>query len=190
MLYPLPAVLIGTRNGEGRDNLCTVAWTGTVCSDPAMLSISLRPSRLSYDYLVETGVFTVNLTTEDLAEATDFCGVRSGRDIDKYEVCRLTKTECEKISCAFVEESPVAIECRVTEKRELGSHTMFIAEVLLVHADTAYMNEDGAFDFDLASPIVYSHGRYKGLGKDLGGFGFSVKGSGGKGRRRGKKSKG
>ncbi|MEE8826734.1 MAG: flavin reductase family protein [Eubacteriales bacterium] len=175
MLYPLPAVLVTTRNKEKQDNICTVAWTGTICSDPAMLSISLRKSRLSYEYVRETGVFVVNLTTEALAHATDFCGVRSGRDIDKFEVEHLNKEEASHISCAMVAESPVNIECRVTEAKDLGSHTMFLAEVLAVHVDDRYMDEHGRFDLSLARPIVYSHGEYLAMGKKLGTFGYSVR---------------
>lgn len=175
MLYPLPAVLVTTRNAEGADNICTVAWTGTVCSDPVMLSISLRPSRLSYEYVKETGVFAVNLTTEKLAHAADFCGVRSGRDVDKFAHEHLTLKEAERISCGLVEESPVNLECRVTEERALGSHTMFLAEVLAVHADRQYMDERGRFDLMKARPIVYSHGEYAGIGRRIGRFGYSVK---------------
>ncbi len=174
MLYPLPAVLVTTRSGE-HDNICTVAWAGTVCTNPPMLSISLRPSRLSCSYIEESGVFGVNLTTESMTRATDFCGVRSGRDADKWEVCGFTKEEAKEISCPLIAESPVSIECRVKSSVPLGSHTMFIAEVLAVHADEQYMGGDGAFDLDLADPIVYSHGVYRGLGKKLGTFGYSVK---------------
>ena len=175
MLYPLPAVLVTTRNREGKDDICTVAWAGTICSDPAMLSISLRKSRLSYEYVRETGVFVVNLTTEALAHATDFCGVRSGRDIDKFEAEHLEREEASHISCAMVAESPVNIECRVTEIKDLGSHTMFLAEVLAVHVDDRYMDENGKFDLSLARPIVYSHGEYLTTGKKLGTFGYRLR---------------
>lgn len=175
MLYPLPAVLITSRNAEGRDNICTVAWAGTVCTNPPMLSISLRPSRLSYDYIKETGVFTVNVTTEKIAWATDYCGVISGREKDKFEAAHLTREEADEINCPMVAESPVNIECRVRETLELGSHTMFIADVLAVHADEAYMDEKNKFDFSKADPIVYSHGEYRGVGKYLGSFGYSVR---------------
>lgn len=175
MLYPLPAVLITSRNAEGRDNICTVAWAGTVCTNPPMLSISLRPSRLSYDYIKETGVFTVNVTTEKIAWATDYCGVISGREKDKFEAVHLTREEADEINCPMVAESPVNIECRVRETLELGSHTMFIADVLAVHADEAYMDEKNKFDFSKADPIVYSHGEYRGVGKYLGSFGYSVR---------------
>lgn len=174
MLYPLPAVLVSSRAG-GVDNLCTVAWTGTVCTNPAMLSISLRPSRLTYTLVRKSGVFGVNLTTEALSFATDFCGVRSGRDEDKWKACGLTREESVYIDCPLVGEAPVGIECRVRSFEELGSHTLFIAEVLAVHADSAFLREDGVFDLDIAKPLVYSHGVYRGLGRKLGTFGFSVK---------------
>lgn len=175
MLYPLPAVLVTARNAKGEDNLCTVAWAGTICSDPVMLSISLKPSRLTYEYIHETGVFAVNLTTKRLAHAADFCGVRSGRELDKFEHEHLTKMEAEKISCPMLAESPVNLECRVTEEKPLGSHTMFLAEVLSVHVDRQYMDEQGRFDLMKAQPIVYSHGEYAALGERLGSFGFSVR---------------
>ncbi len=175
MLYPLPAVLITSKNKAGQEDVCTVAWTGTVCTNPPMLSISLRPSRLSYEYISETGVFAVNLTNEALAFATDFCGVVSGRDEDKFEKAHLTKTAADTIDCPLIEESPVNIECQVVEEKALGSHTMFLAKVLTVHADRKYLDKNGRFEFDLARPIVYSHGEYHGLGKKLGTFGYSVR---------------
>ena len=175
MLYPLPAVLVASRNAAGKDNICTVAWTGTVCTNPPMLSISLRPSRLSYEYIMETGVFTVNLTTEAMTRATDYCGVISGRDEDKFETARLTREEADEINCPMVAESPVNIECRVRESMALGSHTMFLADVLTVHADEAYMDDKNKFDLSKADPIVYSHGEYRGIGKYLGNFGYSVR---------------
>ena len=185
MLYPLPAVLVATRNAEGKDNICTVAWTGTVCTNPPMLSISLRPSRLSYEYIMETGVFTVNLTTEDLARAADYCGVISGRDEDKFETARLSREEADEINCPMVAESPVNIECKVRETMALGSHTMFLADVLAVHADEAFMDEKNRFDFSKADPIVYSHGEYRGIGRYLGNFGYSVRKKKGRSAKRG-----
>lgn len=182
MLYPLPAVLITSKNKAGKEDVCTVAWTGTVCTNPPMLSISLRPSRLSYEYIRESGVFVVNLTNEKLAFATDYCGVVSGRDQDKFERLHLTRVKAEEIDCPMLEESPVNLECRVREMKELGSHTMFLADVLAVHADQKYLDEKGRFDFDLARPIVYSHGEYFSLGKSLGKFGYSVQKK--KGRRK------
>lgn len=174
MLYPLPAVLISAADKSGRDNLFTVAWTGTICSDPAMVSISVRPERYSYHMIEETGEFVLNLTTEKLAWATDYCGVRSGRDVDKWKEMQLTRAYGEYVKAPMVAESPVNLECRVTEKKVLGSHDMFMAEVLAVHADEAYMDEKGAFRLSEAKPLVYSHGRYYSVGKEIGKFGYSV----------------
>ena len=175
MLYPLPAVLVTTRNQNGAEDICTVAWAGTVCTNPPMISISLRKSRLTYEYLCETGFFGVNLTTEALAFAADFCGVRSGREIDKFRECGLHKFNAEFAACPLVSESPINIECKVARTLDLGSHTMFIASVLAIHADEAYMDGSGRFDLALAKPIVYSHGMYAGLGKSIGTFGYSVR---------------
>ena len=175
MLYPIPAVLVSTRGRDGKDNLFTVAWTGTVCTDPAMVYISVRKSRYSYKALHETGVFAINLTTEKLARAADYCGVKSGRDHDKWKDCALTKEEAGKIPVSLVSESPVNIECRITEEKDLGSHVMMLAQVLSVHADTAFMDENGRFMLEAAHPVVYSHGTYFSLGKRLGKFGFSVR---------------
>lgn len=175
MLYPLPAVLVTSRSASGEDDVCTVAWAGTVCTSPAMVSISLKPSRLSYQYIRETGVFGINLTTEELAYATDYCGVRSGRDTDKFADARLTKEEAGHISCTLIAESPVQLECRVAKELELGSHTMFVAEILAVHADEAYLDAEGRFDLNRSKPLVYSHGAYLGLGTLLGTFGWSVR---------------
>ncbi len=175
MLYPLPAVMVSVTDGEGHDNIITVAWAGTICSSPAMLSISVRKERHSHAMLMKTGEFVVNLTTEDLAFATDYCGVKSGRDVDKFKEMKLTKEKGVHVQAPLIGESPVNIECRVTEVKELGSHDMFLAEVLCVHADEAYMDETGRFDLALAKPIVYSHGQYYRMGKQLGKFGYSVK---------------
>jgi flavin reductase (DIM6/NTAB) family NADH-FMN oxidoreductase RutF len=174
MLYPLPAVMVSVTDGNGNDNIITVAWAGTVCTNPAMLSISVRPERYSYDMLRKTGEFVVNLTTEKLAYATDYCGVKSGRDVDKFRELNLTKEKASEIAAPMIAESPVNIECRVVKVEELGSHHMFLAEVLAVHVDESYMDEKGKFELASANPIVYSHGEYFGLGKDLGRFGFSV----------------
>ena len=141
MLYPLPAVLVSVTDGKGNDNVFTVAWTGTVCSDPPMVFISVRPSRYSYQMIKDTGEFVINLTTESLARATDFCGVRSGRDVDKFTEMHLTKLAADKVKAPLIKESPVRIECRVTQELELGSHVMFIAKVESVSVDDAYMDE-------------------------------------------------
>ncbi len=175
MLYPLPAVMVSVTDGEGHDNIITVAWAGTVCTNPPMLSISVRKERHSHAMLVKTGEFVVNLTTEALAFATDYCGVRSGRDVDKFAEMKLTKEAATHVAAPMISESPVNIECRVVERKELGSHDMFLAEVLCVHADEAYMDETGRFDLALAKPIVYDHGNYYGMGRPLGKFGYSVR---------------
>lgn len=175
MLYPLPAVMVTVRGKNGEDNIITVAWAGTVCTNPPMVSISVRPERYSSHMLEESKEFVINLTTEKLCYATDYCGVRSGRDVDKFKEMKLTKTEASLVNAPMIEESPVNVECRVEKIEKLGSHNMFIARVLAVHADEAYMDENGRFDLNKACPMVYSHGEYYGLGKKLGSFGYSVK---------------
>ena len=164
MLYPLPAVMVSVRGKNGEDNIITVAWAGTVCTNPPMVSISVRPERYSYQMIKESGAFVINLTTEDLCYATDYCGVRSGRDVDKFKEMKLRKVEAEEISAPMIGESPVNIECKVEQVLELGSHHMFLAKVVAVHADEAYMDERGRFDLNRAKPIVYSHGEYFGIG--------------------------
>lgn len=175
MLYPLPVVMVSAADKEGRDDIITVAWTGTVCTNPPMVSISIRPERYSYHMIRETGEFVINLTTEELAFATDYCGVKSGRDVDKFKETGLTREKAEKVKAPMIAEAPVSIECKVKEIRELGSHHMFIAQVAAVHADEKYMDEKNRFDLNRARPIVYSHGEYLGTGKKLGIFGYSVK---------------
>ena len=174
MVYPLPAVMVSCRGG-GEDNIITVAWTGTICTNPPMAYISVRPERHSYKMIRESGVFVINLTTRDLVRATDYCGVKSGRDVDKFQECHLTKVEATEINAPMIEESPVNIECRVREVKELGSHHMFIADVVNVHADEAYMDESGRFSLAKAQPIAYSHGEYYDLGEKLGSFGYSIR---------------
>ena len=174
MLYPLPAVMVSC--GEGDEaNILTVAWAGTVCSDPPMVSVSLRP--------------VINLPTEKLARALDYCGVRSGRDTDKWRDCGLTKAPSKTVGCPAVAESPVNIECKVRSAQDLGTHTMFVAEVTGVRVDDAYMTASGAFDLNAAGLLTYSHGTYFTLGEALGTFGFSVKKEGTK-KRGGKKQSG
>ena len=175
MLYPLPVVMVTVRDRAGKANIITVAWAGTVCTNPPMLSISVRPERYSHRALMETKEFVVNLTTEKMVRATDYCGVKSGRDVDKFKATGLTQAPAEKVSAPLIEESPVNIECKVKEIRHLGSHDLFLAEVVAVHADESYMNEKGKFELSKANPIVYSHGEYYALGKRLGTFGYSVK---------------
>ncbi len=175
MLYPLPAVMVSCADREGRDNILTIAWTGTTCSDPPMLSISVRKERYSYHMIEETGEFVVNLTTQALVRAVDFCGVRSGKDTDKWKEMRLTREKADIVKAPMIKESPVNIECRVTERKDLGSHVMYQANVVSVHVDEAYMDEKQKFHLEDAKPIVYSHGTYYSLGKPLGTFGCSVK---------------
>lgn len=175
MLYPLPAVMVSVADKEGNSNIITVAWAGTVCTNPPMLSISVRPERYSYHMLRETGEFVVNLTTEELAHATDYCGVRSGRDTDKWKDCGLTREKASKVSVPLIKECPVNLECRVVRVDELGSHHMFLAEVVAVDVDDAYMDEKDTFHLSRAKLLAYSHGRYYGLGECLGSFGYSVK---------------
>lgn len=175
MVYPLPAVLVSVADKNGKDNLITVAWVGTVCTNPPMVSISVRPERYSYQMLRESGEFVINLTTEALAFATDYCGVRSGRDVDKFQVTGLTREKADFVKAPMVAESPVSIECRVKEVLELGSHHMFLADVLAVHAEEAYIDEKNKFQLNQAKPLVYSHGEYLGVEKKLGTFGYSIR---------------
>ena len=175
MLYPLPVVMVSCADKEGNSNIITVAWTGTVCTNPPMVYISVRPERHSYQMIRETGEFVINLTTKDLAFATDFCGVRSGKDIDKFSEMKLTKEKASQVAAPMIGESPVNIECKVTEVKELGSHHMFLANVAAVHVDERYMNENQKFELGKAQPLAYSHGEYYQLGELLGTFGYSVK---------------
>ena len=174
ILYPSPVVLVGCGSGDTR-NLITVAWTGTVCSDPPMVSISVRKERYSHDLIEKSGVFSINLVSRSLLRACDYCGVKSGRDTDKFKVCKLTETAGEETGVPMVGESPVSMECRVTQMLELGSHDMFIGEVVAVYADERYFDERGAFHLEDADLIAYSHGKYQPLGKIAGTFGYSVR---------------
>ena len=175
MLYPLPAVLVTVRGAEGRDNMLTIAWVGTVCTNPPMLYISVRPERYSYHALKDSGEFVVNLTTADMARAVDYCGVRSGKDVDKFEVTGLTRRDAAKVNVPVIEDSPVNIECRVRDVLELGSHHMFLADVVHVTVDDRYMDEKGTFHLERANPLVYSHGIYCDIGNFIGTFGYSVR---------------
>ena len=175
MLNPVPAVMVSVTDKEGKSNIITVAWAGTVCTNPPMVSISVRPSRYSYQILEETGEFVINLTNESLVKACDYCGVVSGRDVDKFAKTGLTPIPMEHVHAMGIEESPVNMECKITEKRELGSHTMFIAEVVDVTVDDRYMDETGKFHINESGLVMYSHGEYFALGKKLGKFGYSVK---------------
>lgn len=175
MLYPLPVVMVSVADGSGKKNIITVAWTGTVCSDPPMVSISVRPERYSYQMIQETGEFVINLATKELAFATDYCGVKSGRDIDKFKELGLTAMPASKVKAPLIGESPVSIECKVTEVKHLGTHDMFLAEVVAVQADERYMDDKNRFHLEQADPIVYSHGAYLCCGEQLGTFGYSVR---------------
>ena len=175
MLNPVPAVMVSVTDKEGKSNIITVAWAGTVCTNPPMVSISVRPSRYSYQILEETGEFVINLTNEPLVKACDYCGVVSGRDVDKFAKTGLTPIPMEHVHAMGIDESPVNMECKITEKRELGSHTMFIAEVVGVTVDDQYMDETGKFHINESGLVMYSHGEYFALGKKLGKFGYSVK---------------
>ena len=173
MIYPLPAVMVSCGTSE-QPNIVTVGWTGTVCTNPAMTYISLRKTRHSYQLIEESGCFVINLTTRKLVKATDFCGVKSGRDLNKFKEMQLTPVIDDETGCPMIEESPVSIVCRVTEIKELGSHDMFIAEVTNVYIDDAFMDETGKFHLNHSDLITYSHGTYFTLGEALGTFGYSV----------------
>lgn len=175
MLYPVPAVLVSVADKNGNDNLITIAWTGTVCSDPAMTYISVRKERHSHHMLKESGEFVINLVSKDICKAADFCGVRSGRDIDKFEATGLTREAASTVSAPMVKESPVNIECKVTQVLELGSHDMFLAKVTAVQVDESLLDEKGKLDLNRAHLVAYSHGEYQTFDNILGTFGYSVK---------------
>ena len=176
MVYPVPAVLVSCGDRAGRTNIFTVAWTGNICTNPPMVYISVRPSRYSYDLINDSGEFVINLTNEELVRVTDYCGVRSGRDEDKWKSCGLTPEPASKLQYApIISESPVNIECRVREQLDLGSHRMYIADVLAVQADEHYLDESGRFCLDKAGLFAYSHGEYFRLGEKLGSFGYAVR---------------
>ncbi len=174
MLYPIPAVMVSCQREGEKPNIITVAWAGNVCSSPAMLSISVRKERYSYDIIKETGEFVVNLTNRKLAYATDWCGVRSGKDYDKFKEMHLTPLESRFVSAPGIAESPVNIECKVRNVLELGSHDMFVAEVMGVTVDEKLLDNKGKFDLRAADLISYSHGEYFTLGEKIGKFGYSV----------------
>ena len=175
MLYPLPAVMVSCRRPGERPNILTVAWCGTACTNPAMVYISVRPERYSYDIIKEAGEFVINLTTKELAKAVDFCGVRSGREMDKFEETGLHPQESNTVAAPGIAESPVNIECRVKQVLPLGSHTMFLAEVTCVNVEEGLLGKDGSLALEKAGVIAYSHGTYHLLGEELGNFGFSVR---------------
>ena len=174
IIYPLPAVMVSCGENPEEYNIITIAWTGTINSDPPMCYISVRPGRHSYDIIKRTGEYVINLTTEKLAKATDWCGCRSGKKYDKWKEMNLTPAEAKYVKAPIIAESPVNIECSVKDIVELGSHHMFISEVVGVSVDETYLNENDAFSFSKANPLVYSHGHYFGMGDKIGKFGWSV----------------
>jgi flavin reductase (DIM6/NTAB) family NADH-FMN oxidoreductase RutF len=174
LLYPVPIVMVTCADSAGKPNIITVGWIGTVNSEPPMVSISVRKERYSYKLIREKGQFAVNLTTEKLAFATDLCGVKSGRDVDKFQLTGLTAKKASVIDVPIIEESPAALECVVKNVLELGSHDMFIAEVVAVQADESLLDEKGKLVLEKAGLICYSHGKYWTLGRELGFFGYSV----------------
>lgn len=176
MIYPVPAVMISCGNDPSEYNIITVSWVGTICTNPAMCYISIRPERHSYPILKKNMEFVINLTTQSLAYATDWCGVNSGRDFNKFKEMKLTPGKSTVVKAPTIEESPLCIECRVKEIISLGSHDMFIADVVNVQADEKYIKHDtGAFHLEEADLLAYSHGKYYGLGQLIGKFGWSVK---------------
>ncbi len=191
MLYPVPVVMVSAKRPGEKANIITVAWAGTVCSDPAMVSISVRKERYSYGILRETGEFVANLVDRRLVFAADYCGVRSGREVDKFKEMHLTELPSQKVDAPGIAESPLNLECRVRQVLPLGSHDMFVAEVVSITVDGQYMDESGKFRLNDAGLAAYSHGEYFELGKKLGSFGYSVKkkapGKGGGVRGRGRK---
>lgn len=175
MLYPVPAVMVSCQREGEKPNIITVAWAGTICSSPAMVSISVRESRYSYDIIKDTKEFVINLVTESLTFAADYCGVKSGKDIDKYREMNLTTTRSSVVKAPGIAESPVNIECKVTQIIPLGTHHMFLAEVVNVSVDEKYLDEKNKFNLNDAGLVAYSHGEYRALGKQIGRFGYSVR---------------
>ena len=175
MLYPLPVVMVSCGKEGEKPNIITVAWAGTICSDPVMVSISVRKERYSHDIIESTGEFVINLVNENLVFATDYCGVKSGRDVDKFEEMNLTPISISGVSAPAIEQSPLSLACKVREVKQLGSHDMFIAEVVGVTVDDKYMMENGKFELNDSGLVAYSHGEYFRLGEKLGKFGYSVK---------------
>lgn len=176
MIYPLPAVMVSCGTNEEEFNIITISWTGTICTDPPMCYISVRPERHSYNIIKQAGGYVINLTNAGLANATDWCGVKTGSKVKKFHETGLTSAPAKYVNAPLILESPVNIECKVKEIVELGSHHMFISEVIAIHADARYIEpETGAFRLDKAEMICYSHGKYFTLGDIIGKFGFSVK---------------
>ena len=174
-IYPVPAVMVSCQGSDGKPNIITIAWTGTVCSDPPMAYISVRKERHSYHMIKESGCFVINLPDKALAHACDYCGCTSGRKVDKFKECHLTPAKSSVISAPMIEEAPVSIECKVTQILPLGTHDMFLAEVVAVHVDDKYMDEKNAFHMDDIGMFAYEHGTYRELGDKLGTFGYAVR---------------
>ncbi len=187
MLNPVPAVLVSCVGKNGETNLMTAAWTGVLCSDPATVYVSVRPERYSHQMIRESGEYVLNLTTEALTDAADFCGVKSGRDTDKWKETGLTRGKAAQVAAPLVDESPVNIECRVTDILKLGSHDVFVGEVLAVDVDEAYIDEKGKFDLGKCGLIAYCHGEYRKLGGVIGTFGYTVRKRKGRGKKAAKK---
>lgn len=172
-IYPIPAVMVSCGTIE-KSNIITVAWTGILNTNPATCYISIRPERYSHKLIKENGEFVINLTTEQLAYATDWCGVKSGKNVDKFKEMRLTKEQANLVKVPLIKESPISVECKVKEIVPLGSHDMFIAEVLAIDVDEKYIDEKGSFDISKCNLIAYANGGYYPLGKRIGKFGYSV----------------
>lgn len=175
MMAPVPAALVSCIDREGNTNLITIGWTGIVNSEPPMTYVSVRKERWSHHMIEETGEFVINMTTKDMAKGTDLCGVRSGRDCNKWELSGFTPVQASTVKAPIVKESPVSLECRVVEKKELGSHDMFLAEITAVNCDEQYFDENDRFDMNAPGIISYNHGSYITAGKVIGTFGFSVR---------------
>lgn len=172
-LYPIPAVMVSCGTME-KSNIITVAWTGILNTNPAIVYISVRPERYSYNLIKQQGEFVINLTTKDLVRQTDWCGVKTGAKVDKFKEMKLHKEKANFVKCPMIKESPVSVECKVREIKELGSHHMLIADVLAINADNKYIDSKGAFDISKCDLIAYANGKYFTLGKQVGKFGFSV----------------
>ena len=175
MIYPLPAVLVSCGATPEEYNVLTVSWTGTICSNPPMCYVSIRPERHSYDIIKRTGAFVINLTNRDMEFATDFCGVKSGRECNKFEMANLTPQKAECVDAPIILESPVSIECKVVEVKPLGSHDMFIAEVVNVVVEDSYLQENGQLDMAAMNLLAYNHGQYFDVTNPRGFFGWSIR---------------
>ena len=175
MLYPVPAVMVSCRNTQGENNIITIAWTGIICSDPAMLYISVRPERHSYEMIKETGEFVVNIPNRKLAFAADFCGVKSGRSINKFAQLKLTPAKSNIVAAPYIDECPVNLECKVKDIIKLGSHDMFISEIVCVNVDDSLLDSKGKLHLNKADLICYTHGEYRTLAESLGTFGYSIR---------------